>query len=182
VLDPFGRHPTSCIQKSNQRSVNSEIVYLLEQGIVEDTSTPWAAPILVVFKQERNGRVVRDFLRLQNRKEPEPFPLPYYNDALVERADFWGHSLSLNTVQPQQEVDAILKLPASTTKLQVQSLSGIAGYSKKFLHHFSDLILPLTALLKRNVSVSWSEATTNAFINLKSRLAPDLYSVRLSVA
>src|SRR6218665_606261 len=68
--------------------------------------------------------------------------------------DFLGHPLSLNMVQPrQQKVEALLKFPAPNNKKQVQSLLGLAGYYRKFLPHFADLTLPLTALLKKNRAV-----------------------------
>src|SRR6218665_800454 len=56
----------------------------------------------------------------------------------------------------QQKVEALLKFPAPNNIEQVQSLLGLAGYYRKFLLHFADLTLPLTALLKKNVPFRWS--------------------------
>ena len=105
------------------------------------------------------------------------------------KLDFLGRTLSLNMVQPrQQKVEALLKFPAPTNKKQVQSLLGLAGYYRKFLPHFADLILPLTALLKKNVPFKWSEAANAAFVGLKPRLAsrpilrPPNYDLPFSVA
>lgn len=105
------------------------------------------------------------------------------------KLDFLGHTLSLNMVQPrQQKVEALLKFPAPNNKKQVQSLLGLAGYYRKFLPHFADLTLPLTALLKKNVPFKWSEAANAAFVDLKSRLAsrpilrPPNYDLPFSVA
>src|SRR6218665_3879449 len=75
-------------------------------------------------------------------------------------------------VQPrQQRVEALLKFPAPNNNKQVQSLLGLAGYYRKFLPHFADLTLPLTALLKKSIPFRWSEAANAAFVDLKSRLA-----------
>ena len=53
MLDRLGRlHP------EKQRAVNTEIACLLEQGIIEETNSPWAAPILVVPKPD--GRLCAD--------------------------------------------------------------------------------------------------------------------------
>src|SRR6218665_255617 len=105
------------------------------------------------------------------------------------KLDFLGHTLSLNIVQPRQrKVEALLKFPAPNNKKQVQSLLGLAGYYRKFLPHFADLTLPLTALLKKNVPFKWSEAANAAFVDLKSRLAsrpilrPPNYDLPFSVA
>jgi len=68
--------------------------------------------------------------------------------------DFLGHTLSLNMVQPrQQKVEALLKFLVPKNKKQVQSLLGLAGYYRKFLPHFADLTLPLTALLEKHRAV-----------------------------
>ena len=92
-------------------------------------------------------------------------------------------------VQPrQQRVEALLKFPAPNNKKQVQFLLGLAGYYRKFLPHFADLTLPLTALLKKNVPFRWFEAANAAFVDLKSRLAslpilrPPNYDLPFSVA
>ena len=68
------------------------------------------------------------------------------------KLDFLRHTLSLNMVQPrQQKVEALLEFQSPNNKKQVQSLLGLAGYYRKFLPHFADLTLPLTALLNKNV-------------------------------
>ena len=49
---PHRLHP------EKQRAVNTEIAFLLEQGIIEETNSPWAAPILVVPKPDGTGRLM----------------------------------------------------------------------------------------------------------------------------
>src|SRR6218665_3253804 len=86
--------------------------------------------------------------------------------------DFLGHTLSLSMIQPrQQKVDALLKFPPPKTTKQVKSFLGLAGYYRRFLPHCSDLTYPITALLKKNTPFRWTEASDNAFTDLKSRLA-----------
>ncbi len=57
---------------------------MLEQGIIEETNSPWAAPILVVPKPDGTGRLCVDYRRLNNLTEPDPFPMPRI-DALLDR-------------------------------------------------------------------------------------------------
>src|SRR6218665_189197 len=61
VLDPLGRHPIYRLHPEKQRAVNTEIASLLEQGIIEETNSPWAAPILVVPKPDGTGRLCVDY-------------------------------------------------------------------------------------------------------------------------
>ena len=75
---PYRLHP------EKQRAVNTEIASLLEQGIIEDTNSPWAAPIFVIPKPDGTGRLCVDYRRLNNLTEPDPFLLPRI-DALLDR-------------------------------------------------------------------------------------------------
>ena len=72
------------LHAEKQRSVNSEITSLIEQGIIEETNCPWAAPILVVPKPDGTGRLSVYYRRLNNLTEPDPFPMPCI-DALLDR-------------------------------------------------------------------------------------------------
>jgi len=74
---PVKLHP------EKQRAVNTEIASLLEQGIIEETNSPWAAPILVVPKPDGTGRLCVDYRRLNNLTEPDPIPMPRI-DALLD--------------------------------------------------------------------------------------------------
>src|SRR6218665_3323649 len=75
---PYRLHP------EKQRAVNTEIASLLEQGIIEETNSPWAGPILVVPKPDGTGRLFVDYRKLNNLTEPDPFPMPRI-DALLDR-------------------------------------------------------------------------------------------------
>ena len=66
---PYRLHP------EKQRAVNTEIASLLEQGIIEETNSPWVAPILVVPKPDGTGRLCVDYRKLNNLTEPDPFPI-----------------------------------------------------------------------------------------------------------
>src|SRR6218665_3959182 len=75
---PYRLHP------EKQRAVNTEITSLLEQSIIEETNSPWAAPILVVRKPGGTGRHCFDYRRLNNLTEQDLFPMPRI-DALLDR-------------------------------------------------------------------------------------------------
>jgi serine protease inhibitor ecotin len=86
--------------------------------------------------------------------------------------DFLGHHIGLNSIQPRtQKVEALLGFPRPVNKKQVQSFLGLAGYYRKFLPHYSQLVLPLTELLKKGHRFAWSSVAENAFVDLKSRMA-----------
>src|SRR6218665_1204557 len=75
---PYRLHP------EKQRTVNTEIASLPEQGIIEERNSPWAAPILVIPKPDGTGRLCVDYRKLNNLIERGPLPMPRI-DALLDR-------------------------------------------------------------------------------------------------
>jgi hypothetical protein len=47
---------------------------------------------------------------------------------------------------------------------------GLAGYYRKFVHHFGIIAKPLTGLLKKNVQFFWTDLHQQAFLTLKQAL------------
>jgi len=75
---PYRMHPDKI------RSVNIEIAELLQAGIIEESDSPWAAPILVVPKPDGTGRLCTDFRKLNAVTVPDPFPMPRV-DTLLDK-------------------------------------------------------------------------------------------------
>ena len=48
---------------------------------------------------------------------------------------------------------------------------GMAGYYRRFCHNFSDVVAPLTDLLRKNVKFQWSAACQSAFDQVKAILS-----------
>lgn len=68
--EPYRLHPDKI------RCLNSQIDSLLAEGIIEESTSAWAAPILVVPKPDGTGRLCVDFGHLNAVTEPIPFPMP----------------------------------------------------------------------------------------------------------
>ena len=63
-----------------------------------------------------------------------------------------GHIISADGVQPNtKKIKVILNLPKLTNILTLQSFFGLVAFVKKFIIDCSELIEPLTSLLKKNV-------------------------------
>ena len=62
---------------------------------------------------------------------------------------FLGHIISADEVQPDPEkIKVIVDLPRPTNILTLQSFLGLIAFVQKFIPNCSELIAPLTALLK----------------------------------
>ena len=59
----------------------------IEQGLMEPCSSPWAAPLLLVRKQNGKWRLVCDYRKLNNVTISDNYPLPEIGDLVNELAE-----------------------------------------------------------------------------------------------
>ena len=57
-----------------------------QQGIVRETQSPYASPVLLVKKKSGEARLVVDFRRLNQQTVMQPYPLPQIDDQLARLA------------------------------------------------------------------------------------------------
>lgn len=70
----------------DQKEIEEQIAKLLEHGLIEESSSPFAAPVTLVFKKEdgRRSRLCIDFRELNKIVVPEEQPFPKIDDIIVE--------------------------------------------------------------------------------------------------
>lgn len=89
----------------------------------------------------------------------------------VDAVDFVGHRVSRKGVGPlQSNIDAILTLRQPTSQKELRSFLGAAGFYRKFVPRYSDIVEPLNLLLKSDTPFDWTETHDHAFAALKSEL------------
>ncbi|GBN68910.1 Retrovirus-related Pol polyprotein from transposon 17.6 [Araneus ventricosus] len=59
-----------------------QINILLEAGIIQQSTSPFAAPVLLVKKSDGSYRLVADLRKLNAKAIPDNFPLPYLNEMI----------------------------------------------------------------------------------------------------
>ena len=67
-----------------QEELDQQITELLEHNIIEPSSSPWAAPVLLVKKKNGKYRLCVDYRKLNNQTRKDSYPLPRIDDILAK--------------------------------------------------------------------------------------------------
>nr|XP_009797113.1 PREDICTED: uncharacterized protein LOC104243599 [Nicotiana sylvestris] len=88
-----------------------------------------------------------------------------------QSVDYLGHVIYAQglSVDPAK-IAAIQQWPIPRSVKDVRSFLGLAGYYRRYIHHYAAIAGPLSDLLRKD-SFKWSEAAQEAFDALKSKLA-----------
>lgn len=62
------------------QAVKAEFEFLLDQGIIRPSKSPWSSPLHVVPKQDSAIRPVGDYRKLNSVTEFDSYPIPYLQD------------------------------------------------------------------------------------------------------
>lgn len=85
---------------------------------------------------------------------------------------YLGHVVSAQGVaMDPTRVEGLTKLPAPTSKEQLHSFLGAAGWFRRFVPRFAMLSHPLSALLHKGVPYHWGEKQDRAFHQLTKAIA-----------
>ena len=91
-----------------------------------------------------------------------------------------GHRISRRGIEVDQaKIEIIEKLPPPTSVKGVCSFFGHAGFYRRFIQDFSNVLKPLSNLLMQGVPVEFNDPCMNAFELLKKKLISALIIVAL---
>ncbi|XP_061350060.1 uncharacterized protein LOC133295273 [Gastrolobium bilobum] len=90
---------------------------------------------------------------------------------MVREGIVLGHKISSKGLEVDKaKVEAIEKLPPSTTVKGIRSFLGHAGFYRRFIKDFSKIAKPLCELLEQDRKFNFDEKCLTAFLELKLRL------------
>jgi hypothetical protein len=76
-----------------------------------------------------------------------------------EKLHFLGHVVSSNGIEPDPDkVQAIDALSPPKNIKDVQTLLGLPGYYRRFIHKYAVIVAPIVALLKKDTPFEWSRS------------------------
>jgi len=70
------------LNQQKAKVLKDELDNLLDQGIIEESTSPWASPIVMVPKADGTLRLCTDFCKVNNCTVPDHFPLPRIEDLI----------------------------------------------------------------------------------------------------
>ena len=70
----------------------------------------------------------------------------------------------------EDRIKAIKDLKPPENVKGVHRILGLFGYTRKFIHNYAEISMPLYALLRKNTKFEWSRVCQNAFETLKNKI------------
>lgn len=80
--------PPYRVNPQKAESIRKEIDLMLEMGVIEESTSPWASPVVLVPKPDGSIRFCTDFRRLNTVTISDAFPMPRVDD-LIDKV---GHA------------------------------------------------------------------------------------------
>ena len=92
----------------------------------------------------------------------------------MEKVTWLGHILSREGILPDpQGVEIVHKLGPAKNVKELRSVIGTLNYFKDFIPNYTDIVAPMSALLKKNTTFEWGEDQDKALQALKNVLTSD---------
>lgn len=70
------------VSEEKRKVMDTEIKYMLENGIAEPSGSSWASPCLLVEKSDKSPRFCTDYRKVNTVTKPDAYPLPRMDDCI----------------------------------------------------------------------------------------------------
>ncbi|EXX52028.1 gag-pol fusion protein [Rhizophagus irregularis DAOM 197198w] len=134
--------------KNERNFIEEEIQRMLQEGLIERSTGPWAAPVVLVRKKNRKLRFCVDYRELNSITMKDAYPLPRIDDMLNSFGKAqWFTSLNLASEYWQVEMDPadrpktafIIQFGTYQFKVMPFGLYDVIIYSDTFEQHLEHL-------------------------------------------
>ncbi|GFX71318.1 retrovirus-related Pol polyprotein from transposon 297 [Trichonephila clavipes] len=174
-------------------AVKVEFEFLLAQGIIRPSKSPWSSPLHVVPKSDSTVRPVGDYRQLNSVTEFDSYPMPYLNDfahalhgkKIFSKIDIFKafHQIPIaecdipKTAPLPDKVQAVLDYKQPETVGSLRKFLGLLNFYRRFLPKAAEQQYLLSEFLKGSKGkkdskpLNWSSEAIAAFQRCKQALA-----------
>ena len=161
---PFGLKVAGAIFTRMMRTVLQPLKSSEIDNFIDDV-------LVATAEQERHLECLDTFFQRLDEVNLAARPSKCYLG--FQTLEYLGHQLSQGKVRPMEDkLGKIAEAKPPTTKKQLRSFLGLAGYYRKFVPNFATVAKPLTDATKKHLpnTVSWNPELQSSFDQLKSML------------
>ena len=113
------------VSVAQREEIDNHISNMLQQGIIEPSSSPWSSPVVLVKKKDGSTRFCVDYRKLNAVTIKDSYPLPRIDDAI----DALSGSMYFTTLDLQSGYHQVAMHPSSKSKTTFISHAGLYEYN-----------------------------------------------------
>ena len=121
---PIRLHPYR-VPHAYRDEVDRQVTEMLEEGVVEPSTSDWAAPIVLVKKKDGSLRFCVDYRKLNGQSKVDPYPMPRV-DELIDRL---GSAKFLTTLDLARGYWQVPMAPGSREKTAFVTAQGLFQFT-----------------------------------------------------
>jgi hypothetical protein len=126
---------------------------------------------IVIFSESFESHLPKLRNVLDRLRTNHLFIQPDKSEFLHAQLPYLGFIISKDGIKPNpKKVEAIQKFPEPKNEKGIQRFLGLAGFYRRFIPNYSNIIKPLTNLLRKDIPFEWSSQCQTSFNELKTKL------------
>ncbi|XP_076139108.1 uncharacterized protein LOC143122160 isoform X4 [Alosa pseudoharengus] len=114
------------VSEARKVVIQEEVRKMLELGVIEESQSAWASPIVLVPKPDGSVRFCNDYRKLNEVSEFDAYPMPRVDDLI----DSLGHARFLTTLDLTKGYWQVPLTPASKEKTAFATPGGLYQYTR----------------------------------------------------